>query len=61
MLAALVGTKVCAQCLEKPGTSVPGRPGLGLSPHILTLSEFPRRDQAVRSSLPGCSLTWSCG
>ena len=41
-LAALVGTKVCAQCLENPGTSAPGRPGLGLSPHFPTLAEFPR-------------------
>ena len=45
MLAALVGT------------STPGRPGLGLSPHIPTLTEFPRGDQAGRSSLPGHSLT----
>ena len=41
-LAALLGTKECAQCLEKPGTSVPGRPGLGRSPHFPTLAEFPR-------------------
>ena len=45
----------------KPGTFVPGRPGLGLSPHIPTLTEFPRGDQAGRSSLPGHSLTWTCG
>ena len=28
----------------KPGTSAPGRPGLGLSPDIPTLTEFPRGD-----------------
>ena len=28
----------------KPGTFVPGRPGLGLSPRIPTLTEFPRGD-----------------
>ena len=46
---------------RKPRTSTPGRPGLGLSPHIPTLTEGPRGDQVVRSSLPGHSLTWSCG
>ena len=63
-LAALVGTKVRAQCLEKPGSSAPGRPGLGLTLNFPTLTEFPDtvpgRDQVVRSSLPGHSLTWSC-
>ena len=42
MLAAVVGTKVCAHSLKKPGSSMPGRPGLGLSPHIPTLTEFPQ-------------------
>ena len=42
MLAAVVGTKVCAQSLKKPGTSAPGRPGLGLSPHSPTLTGFPQ-------------------
>ena len=40
--SALVGTKVHAQCLENPGTSSPGRPGLGLTTHIPTLTEFPQ-------------------
>ena len=59
-LAALVGTRVRAQCLES--LEPPHLVGLaGPLPHILSLSEFPRGDQVVRSSLPGCSLTWSCG
>lgn len=41
-VAVLVGTKLCAQCLEKPGTSTAGRPCLDLSPHVPTLTEFPR-------------------
>ena len=59
-LAALVGTRARAQCLEslEPLRLV----GLaGPLPHILTLSEFPRGDQAVRSNLPGRSFTQSCG
>ena len=35
------GTKVCAQCLEKPGTFAPGHPGLGLTLNFPTLAEFP--------------------
>ena len=39
--AALVGTKVRAQYLEKPETSTPGWPGLGLTLNFPTLAEFP--------------------
>ena len=38
---ALVGTKIHAQCLEKPGSSAPGRPCLGLTLNFPTLTEFP--------------------
>ena len=48
--AALVGTKVPAQCLEKPGTSAPGRSGLGLSTHIPTLTAFPQCHSQRRPS-----------
>ena len=56
--AALVGTKVRAQSLEKPGTSAPGHPGLGLTLNFPTLAEFPpyypwrrpgRQEQSPRS------------
>ena len=61
---ALVGTKVHAQCLEKPGSSEPGRPCLGLTLNFPTLTEFPNtvpgRDQVVRSSLPGHSYLELC-
>ena len=39
----------------KPGTSVPGTPGLGLSPHIPTLTDDPRGDQAQACRAPQVS------
>ena len=60
--AVLVGTKVCAQYLEKPETSTPGRPGLGLTLNFPTLAEFPpyhpwirpgSQEQSPRSLSPG--------
>ena len=55
-LAALVGTRVCAQCLE----SLEPLRLVGLA-DIPTLTEFPRGDQVGRSSLPGRSLALSPG